>query len=255
MMIYPKPKRTKKCKQCGKRFEVELEGRLFFYTHKYCSDECRKIAQSNSNKVRSFNQKIKMQKKFEELKSVHGKITRKCKTCGKDYQTYASHIKARGSNYCSKKCMNQKKRKQAPVPRLKKMAWDIFSKYIRLRDAIKTTGTSSSVKCITCDDIRLVVEVDAGHLFSRTNTAILFDEHNVHAQCKKCNMPPNNGEQYLYSQKVIAMYGIDEFNRLVSLRHKIRRFTRIELEDFIAEYTIKAKQMMDEYGSPWANIK
>ena len=34
-------------------------------------------------------------------------ITLVCKQCGDDYQTYPSHVKHRGSSFCSKKCQGK----------------------------------------------------------------------------------------------------------------------------------------------------
>ena len=65
--------------------------------------------------------------------------------------------------------------------------WTIFSMYTRKRDFIKYNG-----RCVSCprvlEDWKLG---DAGHYVSvsRGNNETLFDEKNVHLQCKKCNNP------------------------------------------------------------------
>lgn len=127
----------------------------------------------------------------------------------------------------------------------------IFSRYIRLRDAIRTTNGHTYVKCITCGVSKKVIEVDAGHFISRSKRSIRFDEHNVHAQCKKCNMPPGNGEQYLYSKEIIKLYGEDELNRLISLKNNLRKYSRPEVEEMIRDYKNRVNSMIKEYGSPW----
>jgi hypothetical protein len=63
-------------------------------------------------------------------------------------------------------------------------AWDWFSKFIRLRDA----DEHGYIKCITCGTRRHWRDrVDAGHFVTRAKESTLFDEKNVHAQCKGCN--------------------------------------------------------------------
>ncbi len=70
---------------------------------------------------------------------------------------------------------------------LKGVLWAIFSMYIRKRDFILHNG-----RCVSCSGIlNDWKEGDAGHYVSvtRGNFATLFDERNVHLQCKRCNNP------------------------------------------------------------------
>ena len=52
----------------------------------------------------------------------------------------------------------KKKTKGTPktksVKKLKEQVWHIFSKYVRLRDCFRTTGTLKHGKCISCGDLR-----------------------------------------------------------------------------------------------------
>jgi len=70
---------------------------------------------------------------------------------------------------------------------LKGVLWAIFSQYTRKRDFIKYEG-----KCVSCPAIlEDWKQGDAGHYISvtRGNFKTLFDERNVHLQCKRCNNP------------------------------------------------------------------
>jgi hypothetical protein len=67
-------------------------------------------------------------------------------------------------------------------------AWKAFSRYIRLRDAIRTTGTTSSVVCFTCGKTIPRAESQAGHIVSRAYHAALYNPQVVFAQCPKCNL-------------------------------------------------------------------
>ena len=212
-----------KCKSCGKLFSFSIDGRFAFYLRKYCSNECRTVAYKKTDQKRAEQQKKRFSERKEQMKELSGKIERKCKNCKKKYLVYAGQIKARGSSYCSRKCMYERRGLELSISSLKKNVWDIFSRDIRLRDALRTTGTVEYVLCITCCERKRTIEVDAGHFYSRRNTELLFDRKNVHAQCKKCNMPPYSGEQYLYSKKIISLYGEEVLNDLTMRRSKERK--------------------------------
>lgn len=244
-------KKRKKCPICKEYFEYSLDGRAKYYTRKYCTQDCAYEAIKQQGVKTREKQKEASKKRKKELDGATGKITKKCKHCKQPYEVYASQYKARGSSFCSRDCKSDYARKNRTVSQLKKALWTIFSKYIRLRDAIATTGDPFKVKCITCGAEKQTVEVDAGHFYSRRFTEIMFDEHNVHAQCKKCNMPPGNGEQYLYSLKIIEMYGQEELDRLTKARYKSKKFGRPELRDMIEDYEMKFNDLKSEYWSPW----
>ncbi len=143
------------------------------------------------------------------------------------------------------------KKKIKTVARLKKDLWTVFSRYIRLRDAISTTGMSTEVSCITCYRTYPTVEVDAGHFIaSYPHGYIRFDEKNVHAQCKRCNM--NQGEQYLYGLRMIQLYGQEEVNRLQKEKNLEKKWRASELESLIVQYKAKVKEFIGAHGSPWA---
>ncbi len=72
-----------KCNICNKEFYI-FEGAL--KSRKYCSIKCRDKSQENHPIL-------------------------KCLICGTEYRTYYSQIKHRGSNYCSRKCLNESKTK------------------------------------------------------------------------------------------------------------------------------------------------
>jgi len=90
----------------------------------------------------------------------------------------------------------------------KATAWKWFSKYIRLRDALSTTGTLDRAACITCGRIYQITDMDAGHMLPRRTGGILFDESTVFAQCKECNQA-GNGERQKYKQIMVKRNGIE----------------------------------------------
>lgn len=69
------------------------------------------------------------------------------------------------------------------ITKLKKTAWQEFSKWIRLRDCVKTTGDTESGVCITCGKLIPFKQSQAGHFIAGRTNAVLFDEDIVHLQC------------------------------------------------------------------------
>jgi hypothetical protein len=114
---------------------------------------------------------------------------------------------------------NGKKRRRSVNPNCemasRKRAWEAFSKFIRLRDAMATTQTTKFCRCITCGSIHPVEgkrSIQAGHLMPGRHDSVLFDERGVHGQCYRCNVE-RSGVWPAYYRKMIEMYGpgiIDE---------------------------------------------
>lgn len=67
--------------------------------------------------------------------------------------------------------------------RAKAAAWKSFSEFIRLRDS----DEFGRLQCVTCPRSGPWRSMDAGHFITRAKESTLFDERNVHGQCKGCN--------------------------------------------------------------------
>ena len=124
----------------------------------------------------------------------------------------------------------------------KKKCWALFSKYIRLRDSIKTTGTRTHLRCITCNQIVPIERAQAGHFIAGRNNAILFDEKCVHGQCVRCNMFLH-GRPLDYAIYMIRTYGQEEIDRLMAKRNTTVKFDLDELEAFEEWLKEKIKEM------------
>lgn len=129
----------------------------------------------------------------------------------------------------------------------KKTAWDVFSRYIRLRDAIGTTGTTTHAKCVTCGKpypISGVGCIQAGHFLPGRRNAILLDERNCHAQCYICNVRlKGNTMQYL--DFMLQRYGhnvVDELRALDRTVVQILPHQWKEREDYFRELTKNLEQ-------------
>lgn len=128
----------------------------------------------------------------------------------------------------------------------KATAWAWFAKYIKLRDAIKTTGLPDHARCVTCGIIYDMSYIEAGHAIPGRSGGILFDESIVYAQCKKCNKQ-GNGEVQAFKQFLVGLHGEDWYE----MKKKARK-TNTKLGDFECKlisdlYKEKYKELLHAY--------
>jgi hypothetical protein len=124
-----------------------------------------------------------------------------------------------------------KKKKQKSLRTLKNTCWRYFSEYIRKRGADEGGANS----CITCGKLAHWTELHAGHFVSGRTNAVLFDERIVHPQCPVCNVW-KGGNYAVYTLKMIDLYGREKVEEFLSLKNKIVKFTRSDMEDLIETY-------------------
>lgn len=122
-------------------------------------------------------------------------------------------------------------KKKPSISRLKKKLWEIFSKWVRLRDA----DIYGIVGCVTCGKRDLWVEMQAGHFIHGHSKVTFLDERNVHPQCVKCNHYLS-GNLIEYSEFMRRTYGQDTIDALREIRHQIWKPSRQELEELIEHY-------------------
>lgn len=142
--------------------------------------------------------------------------------------------------------MIPKKVKQPSKSTVKGKAWRAFSKYIRLRDALKTTGDLTFVKCITCGKLLKVSFCDAGHFVSRRYSSTLFDERNVNTQCRYCNRFLD-GNLLEYRRQIIKKYGEDSDISIEDKATELHKFTIQELLDIEKYYKTKCDELITGY--------
>ncbi len=130
---------------------------------------------------------------------------------------------------------------------IKKDAWKWFSKFIRLRDALLTTGTKDMVKCFTCDALVSAWSrggAQAGHFLDGRGNAVLFDEDLVHAQCLQCNFY-RHGFKESYEPKMIALYGKDRVEGFRVQKREIKRYTAEDYEKIRDYYKEEFENMLE----------
>lgn len=121
-----------------------------------------------------------------------------------------------------------------------KTAWNTFSKFIRLRDCLKTTGSPEYGRCYTCGAIKPFQDLDTGHFVKSNHKDIKFHEDNVRAQCGKCNRF-EGGQEAVFTVKLIDEIGREKVDWLMSRKHipKVNDFEKIN-----KEYKEKIKELI-----------
>ena len=130
------------------------------------------------------------------------------------------------------------------ISQLKKHLDNIFSLYIRLRDATD----EGLCQCVTCGRISHYKSgMQNGHFQSRRHHATRWNETNCQVQCVKCNMY-EQGEQYKFSIALDSKYGIGTAEELELLARTITKLSRIDYEEKISYYKAAVEKLKKEKG-------
>jgi hypothetical protein len=125
----------------------------------------------------------------------------------------------------------------------KATAWKWFSMYIRLRDAIATTGSPDSCRCITCKNVFPIMYIQAGHMLGGRTGGILFDETMVYGQCKSCNCD-HGGEYQAFKMIMVERNGIEWYELKEQARHSNSKMGDFECKLIAEEYRKKYKELL-----------
>ena len=117
-----------------------------------------------------------------------------------------------------------------------------FSLFIRLRDA----DENGMAACITCGRVKLVKYMDCGHYVKRQHPS-RFNEKCCAAQCKKCNKF-GQGEDVIFRQKLVELYGEDAVLLLEAGKRQIVHMPGWKLKLIADEYKEKARKLSKEKG-------
>ena len=110
------------------------------------------------------------------------------------------------------------------MKKYEKQAKEWFSRLVRLKGCLETTGSRHYGKCFTCGTIMPFESIQCGHFISGRGNSLFFEETNSKIQCPVCNTF-KGGNLEIYREKMIERYGIDEVERLESLRHTVQRIS------------------------------
>jgi hypothetical protein len=126
--------------------------------------------------------------------------------------------------------MSIKKTKKVTKKLTKAKVWPLFSKFIRLRDCIDTTGTMTHGRCVTCNEKLPIEKLQAGHLLDGRGGSILFNDECCFAQCYRCNcILHGNKERYI--PWFLDTFGKQKYDELLRLKGKPKKWTQQDLEE------------------------
>lgn len=129
----------------------------------------------------------------------------------------------------------------------KKKLWVVFSRYIRMRDCLETTGTIYEGQCCTCNRSYTFANLQAGHFIPGRMDSILFDPICVHAQCYKCNIK-RQGEWVRYFRFMEKKYGQGFIFELMRKSEEKCLITLEWIENAMTYYLKIVEDMEAKYG-------
>lgn len=145
--------------------------------------------------------------------------------------------------YIKQKKTAEKKRKSPSLSTLVDRLDTVFSKYIRLRDAMP----SGMFRCISCGKIKPLDQADCGHFHSRVHMSTRFDEDNCNAECRYCNR--FSADHIIgYRENLIKKIGGQRFTLLELKAHQSRKWSHFELEQLIKYYRARVEMLQREKG-------
>lgn len=139
--------------------------------------------------------------------------------------------------------------KKKSLSKSKENAWKAFSRYVRLRDAIKTTGTTTDLLCITCGKKYPAFGIgcaQAGHFIPGRGNSILIDEDFVHGQCYHCNVGLN-GNWVKYEDAMIKMWGMSKVTEVKLRAGKTKIIKGFEWDELEQLYKLKYDTLLNTY--------
>ena len=130
------------------------------------------------------------------------------------------------------------------IKTLKTKLDNIFSLYIRLRDATD----EGLVQCFTCGNVNnYKVGMQNGHFMSRQFMATRYDEQNCQVQCVGCNMF-KFGEQFKFSLALDYKYGKGTAEELLYKSRQINKMSSKDFEEKISYYKLIVEKLLKDKG-------
>ena len=129
----------------------------------------------------------------------------------------------------------------------KKKAWDAFSRMVRVRDCIATTGVPFVGVCIICDNRRHISYLDAGHCFANRSNGVLFQEELVNGQCRRCNQILN-GRLKKYREIMEEKYSVEQVAIWEFEGKKVIHNRDMDFEGRAKEYRERTNELLKPFG-------
>ncbi len=130
--------------------------------------------------------------------------------------------------------MGKARTKKRTVSSAKAATWKVYSRYVRLRDCLYTTGSLEWGECVSCGRTFEFNHLDAGHFIPK-KSGNYFSERGVNAQCQSCNRF-HSGQQLPYRREIVERYGEGVDLELEWEARQSKKFTVQELDDLRQHY-------------------
>ncbi len=129
--------------------------------------------------------------------------------------------------------IQKKKTKAKSLKWYRDKAWELVSKYVRLREADEYGYN----RCVTCGTKKPHQELHAGHFVPQAQgNAARWDLRNIHPQCFRCNINlGGNGAEYgPYIRDRYGDKGYESIRKLAGITRVMRRADYEEIIDDMA---------------------
>ncbi len=123
----------------------------------------------------------------------------------------------------------------------------VFSHFKRL-EALMPAGW---IRCFTCGAFISFREADNGHYINREYMGTRYCEQNCEPQCHRCNRY-TEGVKATFALNLQRKYGPDILEKLEWIREEGRFITTARLEEIIAYYKPKVKEL-EKQKEGWMN--
>ena len=140
---------------------------------------------------------------------------------------------------------SSRKPKIRTLTKAKKECWIEFSKYKRMEDGLRTTGSVDWALCITCGKRYHFKLLQAGHFVSGRHNGNLFSERGTHAQCYNCNINLK-GNTLEYRRQIIKLYGEGADIELEQEAGREVHYKVYELDALKEHYKQKQKELLEK---------
>lgn len=132
--------------------------------------------------------------------------------------------------------MKLTKPKTIKIGPIKKKAWAIFSRYIRLRAA----DENGLAKCFTCEIWSPWEYLQGGHFIPGRGNRVLYDERQVHPQCSHCNTTLH-GNWTVYLVKMTDLHGPNVVSEMILTAKVTLQMKAYEHQGIYEKYSKKFK--------------
>jgi hypothetical protein len=135
------------------------------------------------------------------------------------------------------------KKRQKSMAALVEDAAKLLQRLVRL----KASDGNGFCRCVTCGKVDHYKNMQGGHFIERRKTSVKLVEENINPQCEYCNQwgMKKASTVLAYNDWMIDMHGADFVDDLKRQSRQVRKYSRGEVEDMIADFKARIQQQED----------